>query len=106
MTEEHLARERALQHEYRVTADAATAARGAFGGAGIIAWLAVGIPFAIGLYMALTKAAALSGRGHLPPKLGRATRALTRRARYSSPLNDLIPPICATLYASVLRVFD
>jgi len=59
MTEEQLARERALQHEDSVAVDAVTAARGSFGTLGIAAWLAVGIPFAIGLYIALTKAAAL-----------------------------------------------
>jgi MFS family permease len=59
MTEEELARERVLQHEARAAADAETAARGSFGTAGVLAWLAVGIPFAIGLYIALSKAAAL-----------------------------------------------
>jgi MFS family permease len=59
MTEEELARERALQHEDMVAEDALTAARGAFGAAGLMAWLAVAIPFGIGLYIALQKAAAL-----------------------------------------------
>jgi MFS family permease len=59
MTDEQVARERALQHEDRVTADAETAARGAFGIGGVLAWLAVAIPFCIGLYIALQKAAAL-----------------------------------------------
>ncbi|HEY0107419.1 MAG TPA: OFA family MFS transporter [Rhizomicrobium sp.] len=59
MTDEQLAHERALQHEDHVTADAATAARGGFGGLGVAAWLAVGVPFLIGLYIALSKAAAL-----------------------------------------------
>ena len=59
MTDEALARERALQHEDLVASDAETAARGGFGLIGVLAWLAVGIPFAIGLYIALTKAAAL-----------------------------------------------
>jgi MFS family permease len=59
MTEEELARERALQHEDMVAEDALTAARGAFGVAGLTAWLAVAIPFGIGLYIALQKAAAL-----------------------------------------------
>jgi MFS family permease len=58
MSEEELARERALQREVR-TADADTAARGSFGIVGVVAWLVVGIPFAIGLYIALSKAAAL-----------------------------------------------
>jgi len=59
MSEQELARERALQHEDRVTITAETAARGSFGAAGVLAWLAVGIPFLIGLYIALAKAAAL-----------------------------------------------
>ena len=59
MTEEALLRERALQHEDITAADAETAARGGFGALGVIVWLAVGVPFAIGLYIALQKAAAL-----------------------------------------------
>ena len=59
MSDEQLARERSLQHEDRVTADADTAARGSFGIGGVLAWAAVGIPFLIGLYIALAKAAAL-----------------------------------------------
>ncbi len=59
MSDEQLARERALQHEDRAAADAQTAARGPFGVLGAVCWLAVGIPFAIGLYIALKKAAAL-----------------------------------------------
>jgi MFS family permease len=59
MSDEELARERALLREDRVASDAATAARGQFGIVGVLAWLAVGIPFAIGLYIALSKAAAL-----------------------------------------------
>jgi MFS family permease len=59
MSDEELARERALLREDRVAADAATAARGEFGVTGVLAWAAVGIPFAIGLYIALAKAAAL-----------------------------------------------
>ena len=59
MNDAELAAERALQHEDRITATAATSARGAFGAIGVLAWLAVGIPFLIGLYIALTKAAAL-----------------------------------------------
>jgi MFS family permease len=59
MTDEALLRERALQHEDMAAADAETAARGGFGVLGVIAWLAVGVPFAIGLYIALQKAAAL-----------------------------------------------
>jgi hypothetical protein len=59
MSDAELARERALQHEDTVAADAATAARGRFGLAGALAWLAAGTPFAIGLTIALQKAAAL-----------------------------------------------
>lgn len=59
MSEEEVARERALLKEDRVAANAATAARGQFGIVGAIAWAAVGIPFLIGLYIALSKAAAL-----------------------------------------------
>jgi hypothetical protein len=59
MSDEELARERSLQHEDRVTITAETAARGSFGAVGVLAWLAVGVPFLIGLYIALAKAAAL-----------------------------------------------
>jgi MFS family permease len=60
MTPEELARERALQHEApQVTASAADAARGSFGVVGVIAWALVGIPFLIGVWIALSKAAAL-----------------------------------------------
>ncbi len=61
MSDTDLDREKALQHEHRIAAQAATAARGAFGGGGWLAWLAVGIPFLIGLYIALEKAAGLFG---------------------------------------------
>ena len=59
MTEEELARERALQHEDRIKANADSAARGAFGIGGVLAWLGVGIPFLIGVWIAVSKAAAL-----------------------------------------------
>jgi MFS family permease len=59
MTDDEVARERALLQEDKVAANAATAARGEFGISGILAWAAVGIPFLIGLYIALSKAAAL-----------------------------------------------
>ncbi|MFI0472781.1 OFA family MFS transporter [Halomonas sp. HMF6819] len=59
MSEEELARERALQNEASVSSDAHQAARGRFGARGVLAWLAVGVPFLIGLYIALAKAAAL-----------------------------------------------
>ena len=35
------------------------AVHGRFGGGGVLAWLAVGVPFFIGLYIAIEKAAAL-----------------------------------------------
>jgi MFS family permease len=59
MTEEELRREQALQHEQQASAAAETAARGRFGAVGVIAWVAVGIPFFWALYITLTKAAAL-----------------------------------------------
>jgi MFS family permease len=59
MTEEELARERALQHEDRIAGNVDTAARGTVGVGVVLAWLAVGIPFFIGLFIALEKAAAL-----------------------------------------------
>ncbi len=59
MSDEELAHERALLHEDRLAAKADTAARGRFGGGGVLAWLAVGVPFFIGLYIAIEKAAAL-----------------------------------------------
>ncbi|MFZ3310503.1 MAG: MFS transporter, partial [Xanthobacteraceae bacterium] len=59
MTDEELAREQALQHEDLTAGNAAAAARGGAGAGIVLAWLAVGIPFCIGLYIALEKAAAL-----------------------------------------------
>ncbi|WP_110693139.1 L-lactate MFS transporter [Salinicola halophyticus] len=59
MSDEELAHERSLQKEDGVAANAETAARGRFGVGGVLAWLGVGIPFLIGLYIALAKAAAL-----------------------------------------------
>ncbi|MBN9509001.1 MAG: OFA family MFS transporter [Alphaproteobacteria bacterium] len=59
MTPEQLARERSLQHEVAATREARSAARGQFGFGGGLAWLGVGVPFAIGLLIALQKAAAL-----------------------------------------------
>ena len=59
MTDNELATERALQHEGRVAVNAETAARGSFGVGGALAWLAVGIPFFIGVFIALQKAVAL-----------------------------------------------
>src|ERR1700728_350393 len=59
MSAEQLAREKALQHEDRTAANAELAARGSFGFAGVLAWAAIGIPFLIGVYIAIQKAAAL-----------------------------------------------
>ncbi len=59
MDDEHLAREKALQHERQGGEGAHTAARGSFGSLGLVSWLAIGIPFLIGVYIALQKAAAL-----------------------------------------------
>jgi MFS family permease len=60
MTDDELARERSLQHESASTAeDLAAVARGPFGAVGALAWLGVGIPFLVGVWIALQKAAAL-----------------------------------------------
>jgi len=60
MTDEELARERSLQHEApHVSANVEQAARGSFGIVGVVAWALVGIPFLIGVWIALSKAAAL-----------------------------------------------
>jgi len=60
MTDAQLQQERSLQHDVGENETVlATAARGSFGGIGVLAWLAVGIPFLIGVWIALTKAAAL-----------------------------------------------
>jgi hypothetical protein len=59
MNDEEIARERAMQHENLVAADAQSAARGRFGFLGALAWAAVGVPFAVGLWIALRTAAAL-----------------------------------------------
>jgi MFS family permease len=61
MSDRDLQSERMLQHEGRSVSGADTAARGSFGASGLLAWLAVGIPFAIGLYIALTKVVAMFG---------------------------------------------
>jgi hypothetical protein len=64
MSAEQLARERSLQHEARPTAAAPAAAAAAADGNGAlvaVAWIAVGIPFLIGLYIALQKGAKLFG---------------------------------------------
>lgn len=60
MTDEELDRELSLQHEAAtLSTNAETAARGSFGLVGMVAWAAVGIPFLIGVWIAITKAAAL-----------------------------------------------
>ncbi|MEX6507396.1 OFA family MFS transporter [Jiella sp. M17.18] len=59
MTDEELARERALQKEDTPEAGAQAAARGKFGIVGIIFWIAIGVPFLIGVWIALAKGAAL-----------------------------------------------
>ncbi|MDE2080120.1 MAG: OFA family MFS transporter [Burkholderiales bacterium] len=60
MTDAELAAERGLSHEAAAGAGGnSTAARGAFGLGGVLAWLAVGIPFLTGVWIALQKAAAL-----------------------------------------------
>jgi MFS family permease len=60
MTPEELAEEQALTQKIsHKSATAETAARGSFGMGGAIAWLAVGIPFLIGVWFALSKASVL-----------------------------------------------
>jgi len=59
MTEEELAREKALQRESGRAAATDRAMPRGFSTAVLLAWLAVGIPFLIGLYVAIEKAAAL-----------------------------------------------
>jgi hypothetical protein len=59
MSSAELTEERARQQEELSAADARDSARGPFGVSGALAWAAVGIPFAIGLFIALEKAAAL-----------------------------------------------
>ena len=59
MSEEELAQERALQRERATSADALTAARGAFGIGGVLAWVGIGVPFLIGVWIAIAKGAAL-----------------------------------------------
>jgi MFS family permease len=59
MSEQQLARERDLQREAGGTERSENAARGRLGPGGYLAWLAVGVPFLIGLYIALEHAAAL-----------------------------------------------
>ena len=60
MSEVQLQHERSLQHDASdSTEQTRNAARGPFGVIGALAWAAVGIPFLIGVWIALAKAAAL-----------------------------------------------
>ncbi len=60
MSDGELEQHRARSPRKRMTsADALTAARGEFGVGGVLAWLAVGVPFLIGVWIALEKAAGL-----------------------------------------------
>lgn len=60
MSEQELEREKSLQHEApSVSARAQDAARGRFGVVGVLAWALVGVPFLIGVWIAISKAAAL-----------------------------------------------
>jgi MFS family permease len=60
LTESELEAERALSRaKTHVARDVATAARGGFGPVGFLAWVAVGAPFLIAVWLALQKAAAL-----------------------------------------------
>jgi hypothetical protein len=60
MTPDELAEEQALTEKAsHKAADAESAARGSFGMTGVLAWLAVGIPFLIGVWIAIGKATAL-----------------------------------------------
>jgi MFS family permease len=59
MTDEQLEKERSLQRERREPSAGASVVPATAGAYVAIAWLAVGIPFLIGLYIALQKAAAL-----------------------------------------------
>jgi MFS family permease len=58
MSAQELAREKVLQREDKITSTDHLA-RGGFGLGGALVWAAVGIPFLIGLFIALQKAAAL-----------------------------------------------
>ncbi len=58
-TDDELARGRDPRRGQPIAPAVQTAARGDFGGRGVLAWLAVGIPFSAGLYIVSTKVAAL-----------------------------------------------
>ncbi|WP_298353722.1 OFA family MFS transporter [Rhodoblastus sp.] len=59
MTDAELQRERSLQHEDIIKGDVKSAGHGKFGAFGLLPWAGVGIPFLIGVYIALGKASAL-----------------------------------------------
>ncbi len=59
MSDVELQAERKLAHEVIFDPRAGTAAQGAFGAGAVLAWLAVGVPFAWGLWTALQKASVL-----------------------------------------------
>jgi MFS family permease len=59
MDDEKLTNERALQKQPAGATHADAIARGPFGFGGVLAWLGVGVPFLIGVWIALQKAAAL-----------------------------------------------
>lgn len=59
MSDEELSQERSLSREKTTAADAQSAARGTFGIGGVLAWLGIGIPFLIGVWIAISKGAAL-----------------------------------------------
>jgi len=61
MSEEQLRKERELAHDSSsvVSGSAETAARGTLGVGGLAAWVAIGTPFFIGVWIALSKAAVL-----------------------------------------------
>ncbi|MGP0105994.1 OFA family MFS transporter [Rhodoblastus sp.] len=59
MTDEEVLRERSLQHEDIIPGDAVHAGHGKFRAYELLPWAAVGVPFLIGVYIALGKASAL-----------------------------------------------
>jgi MFS family permease len=59
MSEAEQNAERALQHDQSTPESARSAARGPFGAVGVIFWLAAGVTFLIGVWIAVLKAAAL-----------------------------------------------
>jgi hypothetical protein len=59
MSDAQLAAERAKAREAAAATDADLAARGGFGLVGVLFWLLVAVPFGVGLFIAVQKAAAL-----------------------------------------------